>query len=222
MGKGFGASLRVAGLALLLAVTVAGCVTTQAMQTMTHQELQEAWRKNPIGTRMALVEEMERRKAVPALLDCLTRTGSGVMTRRSGFTTADIEALVLALGRVGSGDPLALDAVLYVNDMGNKTLQVALVRAYAGVGGERAARASVQYLTDEDQEVRWQALDTLGRLGAAPYLEQVKPLLFDDDANIRWKAVYVLGTVGGDGVVDPLSLALADRTSRCGFWPRPR
>jgi len=207
--KMFGAVLRIAGLALLLAVTVAGCVTTRAMQTMSNEELEESWRKGQIGTRMAVVEELERRKAVDSLTGCLALTGSGIMMKRLIFTVDDIRALVRALGRVG--DPRGLDAVLHVNDMGDKDLKIVLLQTYAGIGGERAARASVQYLKDEVQEVRWQALDTLGRLGASPYLEQVQPLLFDDDANIRWKTVYVLGTVGGNDVIDLLSLALADR-----------
>lgn len=194
---------------LLISVMVAGCVTTGAMREMSAQELEEAWRTSQERTRTAIVEELERRKAVDALLGCLTRTGSGVMTRRTGFTRYDIEQLLLALGRIG--DPRAREGVLYVNDMGDKDLKLALLEAYAGLGGERCGKASLQYLRDGEQEVRWQALHALETLGTREHVDQVKPLLFDADANIRWKAVHVLGTIGGDDVIGPLSLALADR-----------
>jgi hypothetical protein len=195
--------------ALLLAVLIAGCVTTGAMREMSAQELEEAWRTSQERTRAAIVEELERREAVDALVGCLTRTGSGVMTRRTGFTKHDIVAILEALGRIG--DPRALERVLYVNDMGDKEVKLALLEAYAGIGGERCGKAALQYLEDGAQEVRWQALHALETLGTGEHVVRVKPLLFDTDANIRWKAVHVLGTIGGDGVIGPLSLALADR-----------
>jgi len=202
---------RMGGLAVILALAVAGCVTPGAIREMSSQELEEKWRTSPAGTRMAIVEELEQRKAVDALVGCLTRTGSGIMVKRTGVSVDDIIVLVRALGRVGEGNPYALDAVLYVNDMGDKDLELALLDAYAGLKGERPAQAVLQYLRDEDQEVRWQALDTLEKLNASADLEPVRPLLFDEDANIRWKAVHVLGTLDGEAAVAPLSLALADR-----------
>ena len=205
-------ALRIAGLAILLALGAAGCVTTGAMKEMTTAELEETWRTSRVGTtRMAIVEELESRKAVDALVGCLTLTGFGNMSLRMGYTIDDFEAIILALGRVGAGNPKARDAVCHVNDMGDKDLQLALLKAFAGVGGERAAKTSLQYLENEEQEVRWQALDTLEKLGASGVLERVKPLLFDEDANIRWKAVHVLGTLGGEAAVGPLSLTLADQ-----------
>ena len=140
---------RMGCLAVLLALAVAGCVTPGAMREMSSQELGEKWRTGPAGTRTAIVKELERRKAVDALVGCLTLTGSGIMTRRTGFSVDDIIALVLALGRVGRGNPYALDAVLYVNDMENKALELALLEAYAGLEGARAARATLQYLREE-------------------------------------------------------------------------
>ncbi len=76
---------------VLIAALASACVTTGRVQEMSTPELEEAWSESRSpAARLTVVEELERRKAVEALEDCLTLTGSGTMAKYSVFTVDEV------------------------------------------------------------------------------------------------------------------------------------
>ena len=61
----------------------------------------------------------------------------------------------------------------------------------------------------DDEKVRTDALEALGRIGA-PAIEPLTVTLKDPDEMMRWRASVVLGEIGEAQVVEPLIGALKD------------
>lgn len=83
----------------------------------------------------------------------------------------------------------------------------------ANIGNAQSVIPLISALDDENDEVRWDSTNALGRLKdkrAAPKLIEV--LRNDKVDNVRWSAATALGEIGDQQAVEPLIHALADES----------
>jgi len=74
-----------------------------------------------------------------------------------------------------------------------------------GVNSESGRIAHfVGLLSDDDEQTRWKAAETLGRIGSPEAVSPLIDTLWDDDARVRLKAAWALGRIGDPGAVAPL------------------
>ncbi|MFZ1901673.1 MAG: HEAT repeat domain-containing protein, partial [Methanoregula sp.] len=62
----------------------------------------------------------------------------------------------------------------------------------------------MERLSDDNEGTRWQAAESLGRLGDPRAVEPLIDTLWDDDARVRLKAAYALGMLGDPRALGPL------------------
>jgi HEAT repeat protein len=59
-------------------------------------------------------------------------------------------------------------------------------------------------LSDDDEQTRWKAAETLGRIGSPQAVAPLIDTLWDDDARVRLKAAWALGRIGHPDATGPL------------------
>ena len=67
----------------------------------------------------------------------------------------------------------------------------------------------LEKLSDDNEGIRWNAAEALGRLGDLRAVDPLIETLWDDDARVRKKAAWALGMLG-----DPRALASLQRLYR--------
>ena len=194
------------------------------------EELINSWATNDNhNTRKKIIHELERRKAVDALITCNYTALSFQsyiqpyniyqpdMSKPipSTFIIEDVIVVVQALGRLK--DPSAIESLVYVaRRSSNKQLKLAVLQAYNEINDLRVISPISELLDEEDQEIRLQAIDTLGQFNTDESLETIFKALFDDSPNVRWKAVHTLGEIGNPKAIGPISVLLADENESVG------
>jgi hypothetical protein len=184
------------------------------------ETLKNLWLKSSShNTRKEIVSELEKRKAVDALIYChhfatfyYKSSGGGGRGAWGKFPIEDGIVIVSALGRLK--DPKAINSIAetgrFTAHNKSKQLKLAILKAYKEIDSPGAVPLIKNYLRDPDYDIRFQALDTLSHLESSESMEMVFAALFDDDANIRWKAVHALGEIGNPKAAGRISLLLAD------------
>lgn len=163
--------------------------------------------------RKAVVQELEKRKAINALSFCLHFALYYYWTNERNWGKYPIEdsiTLVSALGRLN--DPKAIDGITEALKLGinNKELKLAVLQAFRNINHPKIITPTITLLNDPDPEIRWQAIDVLEGIKSAKSMEALYPLLFDEKSDIRWKAVQALGEIGNVEATGHISLLLAD------------
>ncbi|ABS54863.1 PBS lyase HEAT domain protein repeat-containing protein [Methanoregula boonei 6A8] len=62
----------------------------------------------------------------------------------------------------------------------------------------------IERLSDDNEGMRWNAAEALGRLGDPRAVDPLIDTLWDDDARVRQKAAYALGLLGDPRALGPL------------------
>jgi hypothetical protein len=156
-----------------------------------------------------IIQELERRKSVEGLEFCLHWATYYAYRKILKYTTEDAIEIVNALGRIK--DPKAIPVLSnFAHIITRKEFKLAVIRAYKEIGSPQAAIPISRFLKDPDPEIRFQALDVLGRIKSTESMEAVFPMLLDDDADIRWKAVHALGEIGDSRAGGRIGFLLAD------------
>ncbi|HVP96787.1 HEAT repeat domain-containing protein [Methanoregula sp.] len=62
----------------------------------------------------------------------------------------------------------------------------------------------IERLLDDNEGTRWQAAESLGRLGDPGAVQPLIDTLWDDDARVRLKAAWALGMLGDPRALAPL------------------
>jgi hypothetical protein len=186
------------------------------------EEFVNTWAEsdNP-DARKKIIDELERRKAVDALITCnytalsfqsYIQTYSKRPPVPSTFGVEDVIVVVQALGRLK--DPAAIKSLTFVvRRLKNKQLKLAVLHAYRQINDPDAILPISELMNDADQEIRLQAIDNLGRFKTDESIETIFKALFDDSPNVRWKAVHTLGEIGNQKAVGPISVLLADENA---------
>jgi len=181
-------------------------------------KLQDSWAtSDDHNTRREIIHELEKRKAVDALITCNYTALSfqsyiqPYMSKpiSSTFIIEDVIVVVQALGRLK--DPSAIESLATVaRRSDNKQLKLAVLHAYMVINDPKAIFQISGLLNDADQEIRVQAINTLGHFKTDESIETIFKALFDNNPNVRWKAVHTLGEIGNPKAVDRISVLLAD------------
>jgi len=69
---------------------------------------------------------------------------------------------------------------------------------------EESLRYYLARLEDENEGIRWQAAESLGRLGDPAAVDALIDALWDDEAPVRIKAAWALGRIGDPRALRPL------------------
>jgi hypothetical protein len=165
------------------------------------------------NTRSEIILEFEKRKAVDALITCnftaLSKQPTMSKPISSTFIIEDVIVVVQALGRLK--DPSAIESLAYVvRRSNNKQLKLAALHAYNEINDPKAIFHISGLVNDADQEIRVQAIDTLGHFKTDESIETIFKALFDDNPNVRWKAVHTLGEINNPKATRRISVLLAD------------
>lgn len=62
----------------------------------------------------------------------------------------------------------------------------------------------LEKLSDDNEGIRWNAAEALGRLGDLRAVDPLIDTLWDDDARVRKKAAWALGLLGDPRALPPL------------------
>ncbi|MFA5254266.1 MAG: HEAT repeat domain-containing protein [Methanoregula sp.] len=62
----------------------------------------------------------------------------------------------------------------------------------------------LEKLSDDNEGIRWNAAEALGRLGDLRAVDPLIDTLWDDDARVRVKAAWALGMLGDPRALGPL------------------
>lgn len=62
----------------------------------------------------------------------------------------------------------------------------------------------IRMLSDDDENNRWKAAESLGRMGDPGAVEPLIDTLWDDDSRVRLKAAWALGRIGDVRARGPL------------------
>jgi HEAT repeat protein len=66
----------------------------------------------------------------------------------------------------------------------------------SGIRKEERLAHFIQMLSDDDENSRWKAAESLGRLRDPGAVEPLIDTLWDDDSRVRLKAAWALGQIG--------------------------
>lgn len=66
----------------------------------------------------------------------------------------------------------------------------------SGTGEEERLAHFIRMLSDDDENNRWKAAESLGRIGDPDAVEPLIDTLWDDDSRVRLKAAWALGQIG--------------------------
>ncbi len=211
-------ALTIIGLGLIVISCASNNYQSTQVADADIETLKDLWLKSSSHyARKNIVNELEKRKAVDALIYChhfatfyYKRPNSKSVWGR--FAIEDSIVIVDALGRLK--DPKAINSIAetgrFTAHNKSKQLKLAILKAYKEIDSPGAVPLIKNYLRDPDYDIRFQALDTLSHLEYLESMEMVFAALFDDDANIRWKAVHALGEIGNPKAAGRISLLLAD------------
>jgi HEAT repeat protein len=74
----------------------------------------------------------------------------------------------------------------------------------SGTGEEERLAHFIQMLSDDDENSRWKAAESLGRMRDLGAVEPLIDTLWDDDSRVRLKAAWALGRIGDIRARGPL------------------
>jgi HEAT repeat protein len=74
----------------------------------------------------------------------------------------------------------------------------------SGTGEEERLAHFIQMLSDDDENSRWKAAESLGRMRDPGAVEPLIDTLWDDDSRVRLKAAWALGQIGDIRATGPL------------------
>jgi HEAT repeat protein len=66
----------------------------------------------------------------------------------------------------------------------------------SGISGEERLEYFIRMLSDDDENSRWKAAESLGRMRDPGAVEPLIDTLWDDDSRVRLKAAWALGQIG--------------------------
>jgi len=76
--------------------------------------------------------------------------------------------------------------------------------AETGTGNEERLAHFIRMLSDDDENSRWKAAESLGRIGDPGAVEPLIDTLWDEDSRVRLKAAWALGQIGDTRATGPL------------------
>jgi hypothetical protein len=211
-------ALTIIGLGLIVISCASNNYQSTQVVDADIETLKDLWLKSSSHyARKNIVDELEKRKAVDALIYCHSfalyyykRPNSNSAWGK--FPIEDSIVIINALGRLK--DPKAIHSIAkagrLTKDVTNKKLKLAILKAYQEINSPKAVEPTKKFLSDTDPDIRFQALDALGQINATESVEAVFPMLLDGDANIRWKAVHALGEIGDPRAAGRIAFLLAD------------
>jgi HEAT repeat protein len=74
----------------------------------------------------------------------------------------------------------------------------------SGTGEEERLAHFIRMLSDDDENSRWKAAESLGRMRDPGAVEPLIDTLWDDDSRVRLKAAWALGQIGDIRALGPL------------------
>jgi HEAT repeat protein len=74
----------------------------------------------------------------------------------------------------------------------------------SGIGKEERLAHFIRMLSDDDENSRWKAAESLGRMRDPGAVEPLIDTLWDDDSRVRLKAAWALGQIGDIRAIPPL------------------
>jgi HEAT repeat protein len=74
----------------------------------------------------------------------------------------------------------------------------------SGTGGEERLAHFIRMLSDDNENSRWKAAESLGRIRDPGAVEPLINTLWDDDSRVRLKAAWALGQIGDIRALGPL------------------
>jgi HEAT repeat protein len=74
----------------------------------------------------------------------------------------------------------------------------------SGTGVEERLAHFIRMLSDDDENSRWKAAESLGRMRDPGAVEPLIDTLWDDDSRVRLKAAWALGQIGDIRAIPPL------------------
>ena len=74
----------------------------------------------------------------------------------------------------------------------------------SGTGEEERLAHFIRMLSDDDENSRWKAAESLGRMKDPGAVEPLIDTLWDDDSRVRLKAAWALGQIGDIRALGPL------------------
>ncbi len=150
------------------------------------------------GVRESAVDALAKIGALDALLSALKSKKARVKS-----------AAALALGRMGAEDAIPHLSEVLRNEK-NPEVKWSAAWALAEIG-RKSLRALISALNDEDECVRWCAVEALGKLKDERAVDHLIKLLNDDARNVRSGAAWALGEIGDKNAIEHLIKALGDR-----------
>ena len=170
------------------------------------ETLESLWLKTPYK-RNVIIREFESRKSIEGLAFCLQWATTPAYRKK--YSTKDAVEIINALGRIR--DPKAISAISNAaHKIARKDFKLAVLIAYKEIGSPQSVIYITKFLHDPDPDIRFQVLDTLGKIKTEESMKAVFVMLFDTDANIRWKAVHTLGEIGNPQAAGRIGFLLAD------------
>ena len=76
--------------------------------------------------------------------------------------------------------------------------------AETGTGNEERLAHFIRMLSDDNENSRWKAAESLGRMRDPGAVEPLIDTLWDDDSRVRLKAAWALGQIGDIRATGPL------------------
>lgn len=74
----------------------------------------------------------------------------------------------------------------------------------SGISREERLAHFIRMLADDDENSRWKAAESLGRMRDPGAVEPLIDTLWDDDSRVRLKAAWALGQIGDIRAIPPL------------------
>ena len=74
----------------------------------------------------------------------------------------------------------------------------------SGISREERQAHFIRMLADDDENSRWKAAESLGRMRDPGAVEPLIDTLWDDDSRVRLKAAWALGQIGDIRAIPPL------------------
>lgn len=74
----------------------------------------------------------------------------------------------------------------------------------SGISRDERLKHFIRMLSDDDENRRWKAAESLGRMRDPGAVESLIDTLWDDDSRVRLKAAWALGQIGDIRAAGPL------------------
>lgn len=120
--------------------------------------------------------------------------------------------VVQALGEAGGEETVDRLIRMLMFDESDKNVLVEVIKALHKLRPERAVEPLLTVLKMNDWEMKWRAINTLGRIGDPKAIEPLLETINDDDPDIRWAANIAIENIKKRSLQEAVDPAAAQKT----------